>query len=80
MKLKTSTKEFLYKYGVIYLNTICLMIGPYFVQTPYGKIISMLGLALLTIQTQRTKAYNITLINIVAFIGWSYSLFKQLFE
>ena len=56
------------------------MIGPYFVQTPYGKIISMLGLALLTIQTQRTKAYNITLINIVAFIGWSYSLYKQLLE
>ena len=71
-------KELLYKYAVIYLGTGCLMVGPYFVQTPYGKALSALGLALLTIQTQRTKSYNLSLLNIVGFIGYMYSIYIQL--
>tara|TARA_R110000803_G_scaffold37781_4_gene81559 strand:- start:23628 stop:23852 length:225 start_codon:yes stop_codon:yes gene_type:complete len=70
-------KELLYKYGVIYFGTVCLMVGPYFIQLPIGKILSVVGLALLTVQTQRTKSYNLSLLNVVGIGGYIFSLYKQ---
>ena len=70
-------KELLYKIFVIYIGTGLLMIGPFFVNFLSGKIISIVGLSLLTIQTQKTKSYNLSLLNMVGICGYLYSIFTQ---
>tara|TARA_B100002019_G_C21070455_1_gene498728 strand:+ start:41 stop:268 length:228 start_codon:yes stop_codon:yes gene_type:complete len=70
-------QELLYKIFVIYIGTASLMIGPFFVNFLLGKILSAVGLALLTIQTQRTKSYNLSLLNVVGICGYLYSIFTQ---
>ena len=71
------SKELLYKIFVIYIGTACMMIGPFFVNYFIGKALSVIGLALLTIQTQRTKSYNLSLLNAVGIVGYLYSIFTQ---
>jgi hypothetical protein len=75
--MKKETKELLYRIFVIYIGTACLMIGPFFVNYTVGKVLSVLGLALLTIQTQKTKSYNLSLLNVVGICGYVYSIATQ---
>ena len=70
--------EKLYKYGVIYLGTVIMMISPYFINTEIGKVGMIIGLSLLTIQTQKTKQYNLSFLNVVAIFGYLYSLYQTL--
>lgn len=70
-------KDLIYKIFVIYIGTACMMIGPFFVNYFIGKALSVLGLALLTVQTQRTKSYNLSLLNAVGICGYIYSIFTQ---
>ena len=69
-------KELLYKIFVIYIGTASLMIGPFFVNNISGKILCIAGLALLTIQTQKTKSYNLSLLNADGICGYLYSIFS----
>ena len=55
----------LYKYGVIYFGTLLMMISPFVIDSIYGKMGMMIGLILITIQTQKTKQYNLSLLNLV---------------
>jgi hypothetical protein len=71
-------KEKLYKYGVIYLGTIIMMLSPFVIDLWIGKVGMVLGLILLTIQTQKTKQYNLSLLNLVGIIGYLYSLITSL--
>ena len=71
------SKELLYKIFVIYIGTACMMIGPFFVNYFIGKALSVVGLALLTVQTQKTKSYNLSLLNAVGICGYLYSIFTQ---
>ena len=75
--MKYMDKELLYKIFVIYIGTACMMIGPFFVNFIIGKVLSVLGLSLLTIQTQKTKSYNLSLLNVVGICGYLYSIFTQ---
>ena len=75
-KLKKNNR--LYRLVVIYIGTIFMMISPFFIDTNQGKIGMLIGLALITIQTQRTKQYNLSLLNFVGFCGYLYSLIKNL--
>ena len=68
-------KDKLYKYGVIYLGTACMMVSPYIINSDWGKVGMLIGLTLITIQTQKTKQYNLSLLNVVGMIGYLYSLF-----
>ena len=70
-------KELLYKIFVVFIGTGCMMIGPYFINFLTGKILAVIGLSLLTIQTQKTKSYNLSLLNIVGIVGYLYSIFTQ---
>ena len=70
--------EKLYKYGVIYLGTVIMMISPYFINTQIGKVGMIMGLSLITIQTQKTKQYNLSFLNVVAIFGYLYSLYQTL--
>jgi hypothetical protein len=70
-------KELIYKIFVIYIGTACMMIGPFFVNYFIGKALSVIGLSLLTVQTQKTKSYNLSLLNAVGICGYIYSIFTQ---
>ena len=69
-------KELIYKIFVIYIGTFCMMAGPFFVNDLSGKILCITGLTLLTIQTQKTKSYNLSLLNMVGISGYFYSIFS----
>ena len=75
--MKEETKELLYKVFVLYIGTACLMFAPFFVNTVNGKILYVLGLGLITIQTQRTKSYNLSLLNMIGILGFLYSISTQ---
>ena len=77
-KKKLKKNDRLYRLVVIYIGTIFMMISPFFIDTNQGKIGMLIGLALITIQTQRTKQYNLSLLNFVGFCGYLYSLIKNL--
>ena len=70
-------KDLLYKIFVIYIGTICMMVGPFFINNLLGKILAVTGLSLLTIQTQKTKSYNLSLLNAVGICGYLYSILTQ---
>jgi hypothetical protein len=75
---KLSFKEALYKYGVIYFGTGLMMVSPFFIDSVYGKVGMLVALSLITVQTQKTKQYNLSLLNAVGFIGYLYSLITSL--
>ena len=69
--------EKLYKYGVLYLGTLIMMVSPYLINLQIGKLGMVVGLSLLTIQTQKTKQYNLSFLNIVAVVGYLYSFLQN---
>ena len=77
-KKKVKNNDRLYRLVVIYIGTFFMMISPFFIDTNQGKIGMLIGLALITVQTQRTKQYNLSLLNFVGFCGYLYSLIKNL--
>jgi hypothetical protein len=77
-KKKLKSNDRLYRLVVIYIGTFFMMISPFFIDTNQGKIGMLIGLALITVQTQRTKQYNLSLLNFVGFCGYLYSLIKNL--
>ena len=76
-KKKLKNNDRLYRLVVIYIGTFFMMISPFFIDTNQGKIGMLIGLALITVQTQRTKQYNLSLLNFVGFCGYLYSLIKN---
>jgi len=75
---KLSFNEKLYKYGVLYFGTGLMMVSPFFIDSVYGKVGMLVALTLITIQTQKTKQYNLSLLNVVGVMGYLYSLIKSL--
>lgn len=75
---KLSFNEKLYKYGVLYFGTGLMMVSPFFIDSVYGKVGMLVALSLITIQTQKTKQYNLSLLNAVGFMGYLYSLITSL--
>ncbi len=69
--------EKLYKYGVLYLGTLIMMVSPYLINLQIGKLGMVVGLSLLTIQTQKTKQYNLSFLNVVAVVGYLYSFLQN---
>ena len=78
MKNKKDLKSLLYQYGVIYFGTALMMASPPIIDSIYGKIGMILGLILITVQTQVTKQYNLTLLNLVGITGYVYALITSL--
>ena len=75
---KLSFNEKLYKYGVLYFGTGLMMVSPFFIDSVYGKVGMLVALSLITIQTQKTKQYNLSQLNAVGFMGYLYSLITSL--
>jgi len=51
------------------------VIAPPFIDTDAGKIISIIGLALLTIQAIDKRLYNLVFLNLAASLGYAYALY-----
>ena len=75
---KLSFNEKLYNDGVLYFGTGLMMVSPFFIDSVYGKVGMLVALSLITIQTQKTKQYNLSLLNAVGFMGYLYSLITSL--
>ena len=78
MKTKKQQESKLYKYGVLYLGTTLMMLSPFIIDSIYGKMGMVSGLILITIQTQKTKQYNLSLLNAVGIVGYLYALLKNI--
>ena len=52
MKKKKDKRNRLYRYFVIYIGTLFMMVSPFFIDTNEGKVGMLIGLTLITIQTQ----------------------------
>jgi hypothetical protein len=63
---------------VLYFGTGLMMVSPFFIDSVYGKVGMLVALSLITIQTQKTKQYNLSLLNAVGFMGYLYSLITSL--
>lgn len=50
------------------------MLAPFFIDQPYGKIMAIVGLALLTRQAYQAKHYNLVCVNAVGIIGYFWSI------
>ena len=75
MKKQNVVQEQLwYKYLVLYFGTAMMMFSPFVIDSVYGKIGMLIGLTLITIQTEVTKQRNLTLLNLVGICGYLYSL------
>jgi hypothetical protein len=67
-----------YTYVVIYFGTALMMLSPFIIDSIYGKMGMIIGLILITIQTQKTKQYNLSLLNAVGIVGYLYALLKNI--
>ena len=57
------------------LGAIALVIAPPFIDSDIGKIISIIGLALLTLQAIDKRLYNLVFLNLAASLGYAYALY-----
>ena len=55
-----------------------MMFSPFIIDSIYGKLGMIIGLILITIQTQTTKQYNLSLLNLVGITGYLYALLTSL--
>ena len=78
MKNKKKLKALLYQYGVIYFGTSLMMFSPFVIQSWVGTVGMVIGLILITIQTQVTKQYNLSILNLVGIVGYLYALITSL--
>ena len=78
MKNKKNLKELLYQYGVIYFGTSLMMFSPLVIDSWVGKMGMVFGLILITVQTQVTKQYNLSILNLVGIVGYLYALITSL--
>ena len=58
--------------GWIGSGLLCL--APFLINFWYGKMLAILGLALLTVQAVHNKMLNLILLNVVGIIGYFWSL------
>ena len=58
-----------------WVGAVALVIAPPFIDSDAGKIISIIGLSLLTIQAIDKRLYNLVFLNLAASIGYAYALY-----
>ena len=58
-----------------WLGAACMVVAPFIIDTDAGKIIAIVGLALLTLQATANKCYNLILLNLTGIGGYFYALY-----
>lgn len=57
-----------------WLGALALCCAPFIIDTLEGKILAIVGLALLTLQAIRKECYNLVLLNIIGIGGYFYAI------
>lgn len=57
-----------------WFGAAALVAAPFLINYDSGKILAIIGLALLTFQATRLKAFNLVVLNILGIIGYFWSL------
>ena len=58
-----------------YLGAACMMLAPWTIDTPQGKLMAIAGLTLLTVQAIDLKAWNLLLLNLTGIAGYFYAYY-----
>lgn len=57
-----------------WLGALALCCAPFIIDTLEGKVLAIIGLALLTLQAIRKECYNLVLLNIIGIGGYLYAI------
>ena len=57
-----------------WLGALALCCAPFIIDTLEGKILAIVGLALLTLQAIRKECYNLVLLNVIGIGGYLYAI------
>lgn len=57
-----------------WIGAAAMSAAPFYIDTPAGKATAIIGLALLTVQAARLKAWNLVLLNFAGIAGYTFSL------
>ena len=61
--------------GVIaWTGSATMVVASFLMATPYGRMMAVVGLGLLTIQSVNNRTHNLTALNICSILGFLYSL------
>lgn len=58
-----------------WIGTALLCAAPFLIDTPAGKIMAIVGLALLCLQAYDKKCYNLLILNTIGIIGYASNFF-----
>lgn len=56
-------------------GALCMAGAPFIIDTDAGKILAIVGLALLSVQAVDSKLYNLLLLNLAGIGGYTYALY-----
>lgn len=60
---------------IAWVGTVCMALAPFMIDYSIGKLLAIMGLALLTVQATHAKLYNLMLLNTIGIIGYFYALY-----
>ena len=58
-----------------WIGSMALCVSPFIIDTVEGKILAIVGLALLTAQASQARLWNFVLLNLTGIGGYFYSLY-----
>ena len=58
-----------------WIGAAALGVAPFIINTTEGKILAIIGLALLLLQATYNRCYNLVLLNITGIAGYIYALY-----
>ena len=60
--------------AIAWTGAALMVVASFLMATPYGRMIAVAGLLLLTIQSVNNRTHNLTALNIASILGFLYSL------
>jgi len=60
---------------IAWVGTVCMALAPFMIDYSIGKLLAIMGLALLTVQATHAKLYNLMLLNTIGIIGYFYAIY-----
>ena len=60
--------------AIAWTGAALMVVASFLMATPYGRMIAVAGLLLLTIQSVNNRIHNLTALNIASILGFLYSI------
>lgn len=57
-----------------WIGALAMVSASFLINHPEGKLLAIIGLSFLTVQSWENKTHNLTLLNIVSMVGFVFSL------